>query len=288
LEEEVANIIGELTTQGFRGMIQLSEMEEDYNAMFTDFVTQYNKIPRHGQEIKSKSIAGSYAFDFSFLIDPLGLYYGNTTTGGAVVFNHTHMDHTRLSYNMLLCGVPGSGKSTTLKKIAVARVILGEQVFIFAVSNEFNLLSRTLGGVAENIAECSTNLLQVFATCVDENTLEVQTEASFDSHLAKVVLIYRFLMDETVPTVERELKAQLRKFYEYWCSSKGSSMKEITSLQASDYPLMEDFLEFLLHELYEDQEERTYYAKWKINEIQILEQLISNVNSIIINDPLFN
>ncbi|ELJ4630356.1 hypothetical protein RTM23_002836 [Listeria monocytogenes] len=288
LEEEVANIIGELTTQGFRGMIQLSEMEEDYKALFTDFVTQYNKIPRHGQEIKSKSIAGSYAFDFSFLIDPEGLYYGNTTTGGAVVFNHTHMDHTRLSYNMLLCGVPGSGKSTTLKKIAIARVILGEQVFIFAVSNEFNLLSRTLGGVAENIAECSTNLLQVFATCVDENTLEVQTEASFDSHLAKVVLIYRFLMDETVPTVERELKAHLRKFYEYWCSIKGSSMKEITSLPASDYPLMEDFLEFLLQELYEDQDKRTYYAKWKNNEIQILEQLISNVNSIIINDPLFN
>ncbi len=288
LEEEVAKIIGDLTARGFRGMIQLSEMEEDYKALFTDYYEQFNKIPRHGQEIKSRSLAGSYAFDFSFLIDKDGLYYGNTTSGGSFIFSHTHKDSDRMSYNMLICGVPGSGKSTALKKLALARVIIGEQVFIFAVSNEFNQLCRELGGVAENIAENATNFLQVFATCVDEETLEVLVDASFDAHLSKVGLIYRFLMDETVPDLERELKTQLRDFYDEWCTSKGVPFSSITSLDAKDYPLLEDFLLFLQSKLYEDKEERIPFTHWNQVEVANLEKLISNIRSIIRNDPIFN
>lgn len=288
LEDKVADVLSHLTTQGFRGMIQLSELEADYKALFTSYSSQSVQVPRKGQEIKSKSLAGSYAFDFSYLLDEEGLYYGNTTSGGAVVFNHTHKDEQRLSYNMLICGSSGSGKSTTLKKIALSRVILGEQVFVFAVSSEFDNLCRALGGVTENVAQKSTNILQVFGTCIDEETLEIQPEESFDAHLSKVQLIYRFLMNEKVPQIERELETQLRAFYTYWFDLRQLDFKKITQLAATDYPIIADFHEYLLKVLYADQLTKTVQATLTNLEAVRLEKLCANIASVVRNEPLFN
>ncbi|WP_088816461.1 VirB4 family type IV secretion system protein [Listeria goaensis] len=288
LEEEVALVLGELTTHGFRGMIQLSEMEEDYIALFTNFKTQYQQIPRHGQEIKSRSLAGSYAFDFSFLIDHDGLYCGNTTSGGAMIFSHTYKDQDRLSNNMIICGMSGSGKSTSLKKLALSRVILGDQVFIFPVSTEFNRLCEALGGVSANIAKHATNILQVFATCVDEETLETQFEESFDAHMSKVTLIYRFLMDEKIPHLERELNTQLRHFYHYWCNQMNVPFKELTQLPSSSYPILEDFVHYLEGVLYEDTAKKEVRQQYDDEEASTLKTLLKNVRAIIQNDPLFN
>lgn len=288
LEEEVALVLGELTTHGFRGMIQLSEMEVDYQALFVDFNSQYKQVPRHGQEIKSKSLAGSYAFDFSFLIDFDGMYCGNTTSGGVVVFSHTHKDQDRLSNNLLMCGMSGSGKSTSLKKIALARAIIGDQVFIFSVSTEFNRLAKELGGQSIDIAKNATNILQVFATCVDENTLEILKEESFDAHIDKVTLIYRFLMDEKSPLMEREVKGQLREFYQEWCQRLGKTMEDITTLPTTDYPILSDFLDYLNHRLYQDVEKRIPYPEYDEDEVTLLKQLITNIRSVVRNDSLFN
>ncbi|MCD2208589.1 VirB4 family type IV secretion system protein [Listeria booriae] len=288
LEDEVARVLGDLTVRGFRGVIQLSELESDYHALFTNYNTQHKEVPRHGQEIKSRSLAAGYAFDFSFLIDKDGLYYGNTTTDGAFIFSHTHKDADRMSYNMLICGVPGSGKSTALKKIALSRVILGEQVFIFAVSAEFNLLCRELGGVAENIAQSASNILQVFGTCVDEESLEILVDESFDAHLDKVQLIYRFLMNETVPMLERELQTHLRAFYSEWSDRHQLSFKNITKWGATQYPIFSDFLAFLQRQLYQNIQTRDIHSHLNEGERASLERLISNIKSIVQNDPLFN
>ena len=288
LEDQVVEILGDLTANGYRGIIQLNEMEEDYRALFTNYETQYKAIPRRGQDIKSESLAASYAFDFSYHMDSRATYCGNTFSGGAVAFDHLHKDKKRLSYNMLVCGIMGSGKSTTLKKIATSRVILGDQVFIFAVSKEFNRMAEALGGVSYDVSDRAVNMLEVFATCVDEDTLETKEETSFSVHLSKVQLIYRFLSQEHKPELEKLLLIQLGEFYEHWCQLQGMEMDKITSYTSQQYPILEDFYHFLLQALYEDVEGKKRHPHLSGKAADLLEDLIFNVYSIIKIHPMFN
>ncbi|KGL46341.1 hypothetical protein EP56_01760 [Listeriaceae bacterium FSL A5-0209] len=289
LEDLVKQVLDSLALQDFRGMIQLEEMVEDYHALFTPFSEQRKEVPRSGQEIRARSLAASYAFDFSYFIDDDGMYTGNTETNGAFIFNPTHRDPDRLSHGMMYVGLQRSGKSSALKKHALARVIIGEQVFIFSVSSEFRTLAETLGGIHEDLATKGTNLLQVFATCVNEETLDILVDASFDAHLSKVLLVYRFLMDEKVPALERLLNAELRDFYQDWCKKIGVNFEtDICALAHKQYPILSDFYTYLKRRVYQDVAKKTFQSGLSKREQEEYEVLLSNISHIIKNDPLYN
>jgi type IV secretory pathway VirB4 component len=167
LEKRLKEVIHHLETHNFRGSIFLNEQEYEWESLVTHFDIQ-KKYPnkRKGKEIPALALAGGFPFHFTHLDDPYGTYQGTTRTGGSVIFDLYHKDQQRKSYNAVLMGLMGAGKSTFLKKVTTDNAIKGYKIRGFDIVGEFESLVRELGGkqIALDGSEGQINPLQVFKT----------------------------------------------------------------------------------------------------------------------------
>ncbi|WP_332237965.1 VirB4 family type IV secretion system protein [Sporolactobacillus sp. KGMB 08714] len=263
LEERVKALQQDLKPLGFNAQIFLAEAKAEWLALFTDYSEQKALMHRMGQEIKSLSLAGSFPFDFTQLLDPRGLYMGFTPTEGVVVLDMTHKDTQRLSYNYSGFGTMGSGKSTLLKILSEHTVILGNNNFVFAVSAEFDRLCQRLGGSSMNMngSDGTVNPWQVFATVLDEASNEIDEHGSFMAFVDALKINYRFLSGERDAKEEKEFIKLSTAFY----NSLPLEMDKITQYPADAYPTYSDFRKWLQETYYENGHLRkdvdTYEAK---------------------------
>lgn len=278
LEKRLKEVIHHLETHNFRGSIFLNEQEYEWESLVTHFDIQ-KKYPnkRKGKEIPALALAGGFPFHFTHLDDPYGTYQGTTRTGGSVIFDLFHKDQQRKSYNAVLMGLMGAGKSTFLKKVTTDNAIKGYKIRGFDIVGEFESLVRELGGkqIALDGSEGQINPLQVFKT--HEHELN-----SFTQHLSKLTVFYRFIAPEAKDDELKEYEKLLRKLYiqkQLWNDEKGS-LNYITGLPPEAYPTFSEFLQLIRQELYADEKTREHHpnlGEYRKRRLELIELNIENL-----------
>lgn len=278
LEKRLKEVIHHLETHNFRGSIFLNEQEYEWESLVTHFDIQ-KKYPnkRKGKEIPALALAGGFPFHFTHLDDPYGTYQGTTRTGGSVIFDLFHKDQQRKSYNAVLMGLMGAGKSTFLKKVTTDNAIKGYKIRGFDIVGEFESLVRELGGkqIALDGSEGQINPLQVFKT--HEHELN-----SFTQHLSKLTVFYRFIAPEAKDDELKEYEKLLRKLYiqkQLWNDEKGS-LNYITGLSPEAYPTFSEFLQLIRQELYADEKTREHHpnlGEYRKRRLELIELNIENL-----------
>ncbi|MET1123309.1 type IV secretion system protein VirB4 [Priestia megaterium] len=278
LEKRLKEVIHHLETHNFRGSIFLNEQEYEWESLVTHFDIQ-KKYPnkRKGKEIPALALAGGFPFHFTHLDDPYGTYQGTTRTGGSVIFDLFHKDQQRKSYNAVLMGLMGAGKSTFLKKVTTDNAIKGYKIRGFDIVGEFESLVRELGGkqIALDGSEGQINPLQVFKT--HEHELN-----SFTQHLSKLTVFYRFIAPEAKDDELKEYEKLLRKLYiqkQLWNDEKGV-INYITGLSPEAYPTFSEFLQLIRQELYADEKTREHHSnlgEYRKRRLELIELNIENL-----------
>lgn len=278
LEKRLKEVIHHLETHNFRGSIFLNEQEYEWESLVTHFDIQ-KKYPnkRKGKEIPALALAGGFPFHFTHLDDPYGTYQGTTRTGGSVIFDLFHKDQQRKSYNAVLMGLMGAGKSTFLKKVTTDNAIKGYKIRGFDIVGEFESLVRELGGkqIALDGSEGQINPLQVFKTHEHEIN-------SFTQHLSKLTVFYRFIAPEAKDDELKEYEKLLRKLYiqkQLWNDEKGAS-NHITGFSPEAYPTFSEFLHLIRKELYTDEETREHHpnlGEYRKRRLELIELNIENL-----------
>lgn len=278
LEKRLKEVIHHLETHNFRGSIFLNEQEYEWESLVTHFDLQ-KKYPnkRKGKEIPALALAGGFPFHFTHLDDPYGTYQGTTRTGGSVIFDLFHKDQQRKSYNAVLMGLMGAGKSTFLKKVTTDNAIKGYKIRGFDIVGEFESLVRELGGkqIALDGSEGQINPLQVFKTHEHEVN-------SFTQHLSKLTVFYRFIAPEAKDDELKEYEKLLRKLYiqkKLWNDEKGA-INHITGLSPEAYPTFSEFLQLIRKELYADEETREHHpnlGEYRKRRLELIELNIENL-----------
>lgn len=278
LEKRLKEVIHHLETHNFRGSIFLNEQEYEWESLVTHFDIQ-KKYPnkRKGKEIPALALAGGFPFHFTHLDDPYGTYQGTTRTGGSVIFDLFHKDQQRKSYNAVLMGLMGAGKSTFLKKVTTDNAIKGYKIRGFDIVGEFESLVRELGGkqIALDGSEGQINPLQVFKTHEHEIN-------SFTQHLSKLTVFYRFIAPEAKDDELKEYEKLLRKLYiqkQLWNDEKGA-INYITGLSPEAYPTFSEFLHLIRKELYTNEETREHHpnlGEYRKRRLELIELNIENL-----------
>ncbi|WP_163530715.1 VirB4 family type IV secretion system protein [Halobacillus ihumii] len=277
LEDKVKAVLSTLQDENFRGSIFLNEQEYEWKALLSSYDNQSAyRNKRVGQPIPALGLAGGFPFHFTSLHDPYGTFYGTTLTGGNVVFDLFHRDNQRKSYNGVMVGAMGAGKSTTLKKIMLDNAIKGYKVRTFDVTGEFAELTEALGGkqIALDGSDGVINPLQVYRTAEDETT-------SFTQHLSKLTTFYKFLAPEANDSELKEYENLLRQLYEtngLW-NENGSS--NITQRPVHHYPIFSDFLTFIEDQLYEDISEGKQWEQVSPERKRRLESIELNIRNLV-------
>ncbi|MBS6502187.1 MAG: ATP-binding protein [Clostridium sp.] len=280
LDIAIKNVIETLEGKGYRGAVMINEQEYEWKSLFDSATNQSYYINRRiGEPIPSIFLGGGYPFHYTSLSDPTGIPLGTSKTGGKVMYDLFTRNDYRKSFNALVLGLMGSGKSTLLKKLLKNVAIVGNTLRVLDITGEFKSLIQKYGGkvIALDGTDGIINPLQIFATVIDENTNEVLEEQSYMNHLSKVSMTYRFISPMAPDSEIREFERLLSEFYIKWGIERGKA----TTYKATEYPILEDLLNFTKDELYEDKEKKLVKKILSETRRERLEIIELNIESMV-------
>jgi DNA helicase HerA-like ATPase len=281
IDERVGEIIGNLESNEYRAAVFLNETQYMYKALFQPYHAQIKeKNKRVGNPLPARSLAGGYSFNFEQLDDPYGFPIGRSETGGMVAFDQFRKTLQRLSFDMLVAGKKGSGKSTTLKLLMELNAIIGNYIRVIDQTGEFTDLAIKLGGkiVTMNGKDGIINYLEVFKTDENERT-------SFSNHLSKLNTLYKFLSPAADDEDRNEFEEYVRRLYEakgLWISNTKEA-QHITGRPPEVYPTFSDLLELVRSDLYEDIEARYFNQNLSTSKVQRLERIELTLSNLVHN-----
>ena len=254
LEKKVSQIRKDLGSLNHKAVVHLFRSKDDYQSLFKDGVSQMNSsLARQGEPIPSTNIGGGIPFHHKALKDPQGFYLGQTSTGGAFVFDPFRSTSERRSFNGFILGKMGFGKSTLLKQLQEG--LKAKNAFIrgFDKSGEYERLVREEGGVYIDLSggDKKINPLDIMATVLNKDN-SIDEQKSFLNHLTKCSNQIRNLEPDIDNSTITEFEDLLREFY----TAKGfipkGFLKEaqpkvlnICRLPKEKYPTYTDFRNYL-------------------------------------------
>lgn len=144
-----------LKSNSYRSMCCVNEAKNDYISFYLSCSKQKEigkEYFRIGMPFSSHVLAGGDPFIFSSLNDEFGSYFGDTNiedeksgNDGKVLFDPFHLDGQRYSYNAIITGLMGSGKSSMIKWLLLDRSIRGDYVRGFDPTGEYSAVTDELG-----------------------------------------------------------------------------------------------------------------------------------------------
>lgn len=275
LELSVKEVIDNLESLNFRGSVFLNEQEYEWQGMFTDYTTQQKYAnKRKGREVPSLTLAGGFPFHFTSLNDPFGSHLGTTDTNGNVIFDLFHQDRIRKFYNALMIGKMRSGKSTTLKKIALDSAVKGHKVRVLDITGEFEDLTLASDGkvIALDGSNGLINPLQVYKTVtLDDGSTD--EKGSFTQHLSKMSVFYRFLNPNVKHSEILLFENILRDLYVKKGLWNDKYVQNITEQPNEKYPTMSELLSLVKEELYEEVNSKKIHDNLTENRSELLENI---------------
>lgn len=287
LEKKVGEILDELEHLNYRGAILLNEQEYEWKSLFTSFDMQKKyENSREGKPLPSLSLGAGFPFNYTNISDPFGQFLGTTFTGGSALFDLWHKDRKRKSYNALLTGMTGAGKSTALKKIILHNYLIGNKIRIIDKSGEFRTLVKKFGGKVVSLDGSSgiINPLHIYPTVIDEETNRIVEEQCYTVHMSKLSMLYKSLSGNVTSDIA-EFDRLVRNFY----ISYGIDISRCTQYNKEDYPIMEELLEFTRKELYSDVEKEIVKENLTPSRVSRLENIILILEKLIYTyGKLFN
>ncbi len=280
VDEKVAAIIKDLESKDFSAAVMLNETQYQYAALFEPYDSQV-KHPnkRVGNPVPAFSLAGGYPFNYEMLNDPYGMYIGHSETGGNIIFDLFCKTVSRTSYDALIVGKKGSGKSTLMKLLLLNNAIIGNYIRTVDVTGEFTDLAHELGGVVITLdgTEGIINCLEVFQTSEDESI-------SYASHLSKLNTFYKFIAPSATEDVRNEFEEYARKLYAkkgLWDESKPESERKITGLPPDMYPTFTELLDLIREDLYEDFRSKKVNENLSPSKLERLESMELTINNLV-------
>lgn len=216
---------------------------------------------RDGKAMFTTVLAAGNPFNFSDFKDEKGTYYGLTFAGsrGVVLLDIFNSDEKRTSYNHVIIGKSGSGKSTFLKKILLDRAMRGDNVCIFDVMSEFSEIVEGLGGKVIDVNGSSVNRI---------NTLEIfktsdNIETIFAQHFSKIEIIYSLLVPDSTIFEKNLLTDTIKEVYKNKGILKNNDTleftKPLTEFESKDFPIFSDLIKIINKKIDEAKDKKYLY-----------------------------
>ncbi|NWK72617.1 ATP-binding protein [Bacillus paramycoides] len=255
LEKRIQDIKKEISGNNYKSQVFVFKQKEDWISLFASYDAQreYFNVSV-GNPVPSENIGYGVPFHHQALKDPRGIYFGQTSTGGAFILDPFFSTSTRKFFNGFVLGKMGFGKSTLLKQLLEG--LVGKDCFIrgFDKAGDYREIVREQGGKyidlsgadaqEEGVESGMINPLEIFATIINEETGVVLEKKSFAQHLSKVSNMLRFLNKDITDTAILEFRKHLTSFYAK-CNLVPGKGRKVIGLPANQYPIMEDFYKYL-------------------------------------------
>lgn len=183
--------------------------------------------------------AVSYFFPFheNEIFDDGGIIKGrNITTGNVVIVN----DDELLNRHEFVIGMTGTGKSTFLFQDLIRKYMMGRRIIVIDPKGEFGQVFKTMGGEWVRFSLEGKNFINPFdIPMVNKN---VESGRQILEKISILLTMFKLMYPEMTNLQEDILSKVLQEFYNHHKITKETNLSK---LKPTDFPIMEEFDEFL-------------------------------------------
>lgn len=210
LDNVYRNVDKVLTSQNIEGGIATNEIGIDFN--LTRFTNPIKQLAT------TSSLAASFPFYDQELMDPEGLFFGYTQTGGLMYLDMARKftEQGRLSYDALAIGKKGSGKSVLLKNLITQEYLRGHQEIILDPEGEYTTVVKNFGGQVISVDKDSENMsiINPMEIRIAGEDLQVSGDKiNLSTHIANLKTFISFFNEDLTKSDLIRIEEALRYIY---------------------------------------------------------------------------
>jgi len=279
LDQSIAELSKTLDGLSYKNVVCLGQQDKEWLSFFKSYSDQRPLGTREGVTVGGAVIGGGYPFNFQYLIDPYGGFLGTTDTGGAFMWDPFHTTGNRKSFNCLILGKSGYGKSTAQKLIE--EILFAKNAIIrgFEKNKDWLKLIKYQNGKVLDLSGRGgiLNPLEPLATITidkdevdeesDDDELKIDELASYIQHRDKFFTLIKFLDDKMDDLDALDFPRFLDAFYIEKGLLPENYMEvynvldpdqipihqKIIGRKSTDYPIMTEFYHFLIRYFNQDE-----------------------------------
>jgi type IV secretory pathway VirB4 component len=251
LSKRVQKLKDELSTYSIKVNIPENEMQQEYRSLQNSANSVRQPIPVIG------TLERQFPFYFQAHEDPRGLLSGETPTGGLVLLDIWKIDNERKSYDIVIIGKKGAGKSADIKSGIQIHLSMGNKIMAFDVDGELSSFTKKLGGRTIRPSDESgrVNVLefrQMFSSKYDNEKDKPTDEksiirANYTSELSRVMCFFY----QMIPDLSDAQADMLSDLLQITYRKRGiTENTKLDGLPADAFPVMTDLLATVRDALY--------------------------------------
>lgn len=125
----------------------LANLQKEGLLAISPFYTMQEEIEQVlSRIIPLSTFVGGFPFSSNGYNDNEGYYLGKDSSGGLIIVNPWRRGDDRTNSNMVIMGVPGTGKSTAIKSIALSEYMTGTKLIFLDPESEYKEITKKLDG----------------------------------------------------------------------------------------------------------------------------------------------
>jgi uncharacterized protein YuzE len=232
-----ARNIASMTDKFFKGLSPFYPLEEDVESIV-------------GRIVPLSTFVGGFPFSSTGLNDGSGYMLGKDPSGGLVVTDIWRRSGDRTNSNIVCMGLPGVGKSTAIKSLAISEFMSGTTIVFVDPEREYKDLCHNLEGDWINAGgggNGKINPLEIRKAAVDDvNDIEDMEPEHGMGDLALHMKTLEVFLELYLKSLNDRSVALLKKaiidLYEKWNITWNT---DVSKLGHDDFPTFEDLYKML-------------------------------------------
>jgi len=157
---------------------------EQLQGMFSALPFGENTMGSHRRNVTPRTLAWLMPMFNEEILMPGGLFYGVDVTNEAAIMLNPFMLQNP---NVFMIGIPGAGKSFTLKHICTQAVLRQARVFIVDIEGEYRALAKHLNGVYLDMTAKSEHKINVLDLDLNSDNPFADSYHAFKSWMLAVL-----------------------------------------------------------------------------------------------------
>ena len=248
-----------------RGMASLQE--QAFKAMAPYHVPNETVANITERIVPLKSFVGGFPFAAQGYSDNAGYYFAKDSSDGLIVLDLWKRGGDRTNSNMVVMGVAGVGKSTTIKHIILSEYMKGTKIIIVDPEREYKDLCENLGGDWINAGGSSGGLinpLEIRPAPKDEESEDTPLYKDEGNgmgdmalHMKTLEIFFNLYIPSLTDIQKALLKETLEELY-FLFNIKWDT--DISKLHSLDFPTFKDLYNLIFSKA-KNQENKTDYKQ---------------------------
>ncbi len=253
-QKSCSRVESKISALNLRVKILSNLQKEGFMSAFPTYTPQADVLRCSEKIITQSAMEFGMPIASSAFSDDTGCHFAEDTNGNMIILDMWKRIGDRTNSNFTVMGMPGKGKSFSVKSILLGEWMRGTRIYIIDPEREYvQMVEDEMEGevlkVGANSKGSMINPLQirtVSSSSKDEKNPDEEDTANLASHLKTVETFFDLYLEDITASQKALLKDMTIKAYAKYGITFESDIYHLTN---NDYPVMKDIYDLIEFEI---------------------------------------